>query len=249
MDEEILNEDVVVNEGVPETPEEATENLDELETDTSEGVEQNQDTTQDVVRTDEDIEREIEERVGREVEEKIEARLARDRAKRERETDEKFSKYRNLENILNAGLGTNNLDDVISKMSDFYKGQGVNIPVSENRQSFNERDTIVLAKADAQDIIKCGEKEMEYEANRIASIPRDKRTFRENVIFNDLCQELTSIRNIKELKDKGYDVKVLDNEKFKEFSKDINKPITEVYEMYTKLNGVTKQAPKSPRKC
>lgn len=155
MDEELDNE-LIVNDSVPETLE--SENLDEIETGASEEVEEVQDNTvQDTAKTDDDIEREIEERVSREVEEKIESRLVRDRVKREREVEEKLSKYKQLENVLMAGLGTNNLDDTISKTSEFYKEQGVNIPVFE-KQSLNERDTIVLAKADAQEIIKCREK-------------------------------------------------------------------------------------------
>lgn len=246
MDEDNEVNELIIND-VPETSEQ--ENLEEIETNASEGVEEGQENAKGAERTDEDIEREIEERANKKVEETIEARLVRDRAKRERETEEKFAKYQELENILKAGLGTNNLDETISKTSEFYKGQGVNIPTENKHQSLNERDAIVLAEADAQDIIKCGEKEMEYEANRIASIPREKRTFRENVMFNRLCEELTSMRNVRELQSKGYDTKVLESKEFREFSKDINKPIADVYEMYTKLNGISKTVPKSPRKC
>lgn len=243
MENEELDNELIVNDDVPETSESEEE---QIETNASEGVEEVQDTTQEV-ETEEDIQKRIEERANQIAEEKIEARLIRDRVKRERETNEKLSKYQELENILNAGLGTKNVDEAIVKASEFYKEQGINIPTKQKNVSLNERDTIVLAKADAQDIIKCGEKEMEYEANRIASIPREKRTFRENVIFNELCQELTSLKNIKELENKGYDVKVLNNGDFKEFSSHIiNKPITEVYDMYAKLHGEVKQPPKSP---
>lgn len=242
----ILNDeeenDLIVSDDVPETPSEEQV----VETDTSEEVDEVQEPTQEVDKPEVDIEKQIEERANQIAEDKIEARLIRDRVKRERETNEKFSKYQELENILKAGLGAKDLDDAITKTSEFYKGQGVNIPVTERKQSLNERDAVILARADAQDIIKCGEKEMEYEANRIANIPREQRSIRENVMFNELCKELTSRQNIKELKSKGYDVKVLESEDFKEFSKDINKPIAEVYEMYTKLNGLSKQAPKSP---
>lgn len=241
MENEELDNELIINDDVPET----SETEEEIETNASEGVDEVQDTT-NKVETEEDIQQRIEERAGQIAEEIIETRLIRDRVKRERETNEKLSKYQELENILNAGLGTKNVDEAITKASEYYKEQGINIPVVQKNPSLNERDAIILAKADAQDVIKCGEKEMEYEANRIASIPRDKRTIRENVMFNELCQELTSLKNIKELKSRGYDVKVLESREFKEFSKDINKPIVDVYEMYTKLNKSTKQTPKSP---
>jgi len=240
--EENLDNEIIVNDSVPET----LENDEQIETNASQEVDEVQDNTEEVEKPEENIEAQIEERANKIAEEKIEARLIRDRVKRERETNEKLSKYQQLEDILKTGLGAKDLDDAISKTSNFYKEQGINIPIQEKKLSLNERDTVVLAKADAQDIIKCGEKEMKYEANRIANIPRQNRTIRENIIFNELCQELTSINNIKELKNKGYDSTVLQSEDFKEFSKDINKPITEVYEMYTKLKGISKQTPKSP---
>ncbi len=244
MEDEELDNDLIINEDVPETSEEENE---QIETSTSEGVEEVQEPTEKVEEPIEvDIQAQIEERAKQIAEETIESRLIRDRVKREREVEEKLSKYHELENIMKVGLGAKDLDDVITKSSEYYKGQGMIMPVQQSKPSINERDAIILAKADAQDIIKCGEKEMEYEANRIAGIPQEKRTMREKVMFNELCKELVSRQNIKELKSKGYDVKVLESDDFKEFSKDINKPITQVYEMYAKLNGITKQAPKSP---
>lgn len=236
MENEELDNGLIVEDSVPETLEEN----EQIETDASKEVEEVQETTQEVEKTD--IDKQIEERANQIAEEKIEARLIRDRVKRERETNEKFSKYQELEGILKVGLGAKDLDDVIVKSSEFYKEQGINMPVIEHRQSLNERDAIVLAKADAQDIMKCGEKEMEYEANRIANIPKEKRTIRENTIFNELGRELT----IRQLKNKGYDTNVLNDEKFKEFSSHIvNKPITEIYDMYTRLNSKPVEKPAS----
>ena len=243
MEDEVLDNELNVNDSVPETLEE-NEQTEQMENVADSEV---QDIAQDAKEIEVDIEKQIEERANRIAEEKMEARVIRERIKKDREYDSELSKYRELESVLKAGLGTNSLDETINKASAFYKEQGVNIPVQERKASLNERDAIVLAKADAQDIIKCGDKEMEYEANRIASIPRDKRSLRENVMFNELCKELTSLNNIKELKSKGYDTKVLDNEDFKEFSSHIvDKPIADIYDMYTKLYNVPKRQPKSP---
>lgn len=243
MEDEVLDNELNVNDSVPETLEE-NEQTEQIENVADSEV---QDIAQDAKEIEVDIEKQIEERANRIAEEKMEARVIRERIKKDREYDSELSKYRELESVLKAGLGTNSLDETINKASAFYKEQGVNIPVQERKASLNERDAIVLAKADAQDIIKCGDKEMEYEANRIASIPRDKRSLRENVMFNELCKELTSLNNIKELKSKGYDTKVLDNEDFKEFSSHIvDKPIADIYDMYTKLYNVPKRQPKSP---
>lgn len=245
MEDEMLDNEFIVNDSVPETLEK--EEIEQVQNDIDNGVEHVQDVAQDANEAEVDIEKQIEERANRIAEEKIEARVIRERIKKDREHNAELSKYRDLENVLKAGLGTNSLDETINKASAFYKEQGVSIPVQERKASLNERDAVVLAKADAQDIIKCGEKEMEYEANRIANIPRDKRSLRENVMFNELCKELTTLNNIKELKSKGYDTKVLDNEDFKEFSSHIvDKSITDVYDMYTKIHNIPRQQPKSP---
>ena len=66
---------------VPETSEE-----EQIETNTSEEVEEVQEAVQETeTPSEEDIEKQIEERANKIAEEKIEARLIRDRVKRERE--------------------------------------------------------------------------------------------------------------------------------------------------------------------
>ena len=90
MENEELDNEIFVNDSVPET---LDEEIEQIETDASEEVEEVQETTQEVEQPERDIEKEIEERANQIAEEKIEARLIRDRVKRERETNEKFSKY------------------------------------------------------------------------------------------------------------------------------------------------------------
>ena len=159
---------------------------------------------------------------------------------------------RDLENIVNSGLGTDNLDDAISKTTEYYKEQGMSIPVFSQQSVLTERQERILAEAEANEIKECGLKEMEEEANRIASIPLEKRTAREKLVFKSLAEELISRKNISELKAKGYDEKILDSEDFNRFKSrfSVDEPIVDIYEMYQKLNGAPKkQEPKSPREC
>ena len=110
----------LVVQDVPETSEE------QIETDASEEVEEVQNTTQEVVTpSEEDIQRQIEERANKIAEEKIEARLIRDRIKRERDEAGQKAKYEQLENIMKHALGADNIDDVITKSKSFYKEQGI----------------------------------------------------------------------------------------------------------------------------
>lgn len=243
MEEELDNE-LVVNNDVPETSE---ENLEEVNISTSENEEQVQETTQEVeTPSQEDIEKMIEERANKKTEEQIEQRLIRDRINRERKQNKELAKYRQLENVIKAGLGVDNLDDAISKTSEFYKEQGVTIP--EFKDVYSERDEKILAKADAQDIIELGKSEMEAEANRIASIPEAKRTLREKTIFDTLCKELIGLKDMEELKSKGYKIDILQDKEFSDFRNqfNVNTPISKIYEMYNKVSGKTVEQPRSP---
>lgn len=240
--EEESNE-LVVND-VPET----SENEEQIETDASEGVENVQGATEEVTQPNtEEIERQIEERANKIAEEKIEARLIRDRVKRERDEATTKAKYQELETIMRSVLGADSIDDVITKSKEFYKEQGMQIP-EIIKSSLNERDEMVLAKADASDIIKLGKTEMEAEANRIASIPEKERSLRDKTIFNDVCRELIKMKDVDNLKAKGYDTKILEDKDFSSFRNqfNLNTEVSKIYEMYKKVNGSKPTQPKSP---
>ncbi len=239
------NNELVVTDDVPET----SENEEQIETNASEEVDNVQNTTEEVVNPSaEDIERQIEERANKIAEEKIEARLIRDRVKREREEAPTKAKYQELETIMKSALGAESIDDVITKSREFYREQGMQIPEIINKPSLNERDEIVLAKADAGDIIKLGKSEMEAEANRIAAIPEKNRSLRDKTIFNDVCQELIRMKDEDSLKAKGYDTKILNDKDFSSFRNqfNLNTEVSKIYEMYQKVNGTKPTQPKSP---
>ena len=246
MENEELDNELVVSDDVPETSE---QNLEEVNIDTSEDEEQVQETTEEVVApSQEDIEKMIEERANKRTQEQIEQRLIRDRINRERKQNQEMAKYRQLESIMKAGLGVETLDEAINKSSEFYKGQGVNIPIYKEESSLSERDEKILAEADAREIISFGKQEMETEANRIASIPENKRTLREKTVFNALCKELINLRDVDALKSKGYEIDLLNEKKFIEFRNqfNVNTPIETIVGMYKQVNNLNVEQPKSP---
>lgn len=245
-----MNEEneLIVEEDVPETSErdEQAQNINEDNNDTQEQAE---DTAQEVVQhSPEDIEKEITERANKLFEENVEHRLVRDRVKREKEFNKELSKYKQLESIIKTGLGVDNIDDAISKTSEFYKEQGINIPTYNENSSYSERDEKILAEADAREIISFGKQEMETEANRIASIPEDKRTYRDKILFNELCKELISLRDVENLKNKGYDTEILNAKEFTDFRQqfNINTPIEKIVDIYKQMNNLKVERPKSP---
>ena len=138
MENEELDNELVVNDDVPETSE---QNLEEVNIGTSEDEEQVQETTEEVVTpSQDDIDARIEARANELMEEKIKDRLARDRASQERKFSKELSKYKHLESVMKAGLGVETLDDAINKSSEFYKGQGVDIPIYKEESPYSERD-------------------------------------------------------------------------------------------------------------
>lgn len=194
-----------------------------------------------------DIDKLIEERANALFQEKVEARIIRDRIKREREEAPTKAKYEELASMMQSALGATDLDDVLRKSKDFYKGQGINVP-EYVKPSLNERDETILAKADANEIISLGKTEMEYEANRIANIPEAQRSFRDKTIFNEVCKELVKMKEEDSLKEKGYNLEILKDNDFNNFRKQFNvsTPLTNVYEMYQKLNGTKPTQPPTP---
>ena len=247
--EENENE-LIVDDDVSITSEnEEKENLEDVQVGASENNEQTQETTQEVEGpTQEDIEKQIEEKANKLFEEKVEQRLKRDRINREREQSKEISKLKQLQNVIMTGLGVENLDEAISKSSEFYKNQGINIPEYKQNLSYSERDEQILAYADAKEIIECGMQEMEKEANRIASIPSNKRTTREKTIFNELCKELVNIKDIEKLKSKGYDTEMLKDKNFIDFRQQftINTPVEKIVDIYKQVNNPKIEKPKSP---
>lgn len=222
--EDLENNELVVEDSVPETLE-TNEEVEQVQTDASESVEQVQEKK---VEPEKKYTQE-------EVDKLIDARFAREKTKHERQNE----KYKELQSIMQTALGANDLDDVIKKSKEFYKSSGIDIP--EYKSSLNARDEEILANAYADEIVSTGDyREMEYEANRISKIPSDKRSVRENVMFNKLCEALIENKNKSELKQKGVDINILDDQKFKEFRKKLNynTPITEAVDMFNKINGL-----------
>jgi hypothetical protein len=236
------NVEEVVEEVV--TPEETTtENLEEVDTNevASESVEEVQEEAEKA--SEDDINKQIEERANALFEEKVQKRLARDRASRERKFNKEISKYKHLESVINAGLGVDNVDDAIERASAFYKDQGINIP------EFKDEDTVKrekrLAKLEAEDIIELGREEMESEANRLAKIPIEKMSTYEKTVFDTICERLTEDNQTQALKEKGIDPSILKDENFRKFKNQFNisTPITDIYDMFQlKVKPIEKPA-------
>lgn len=230
MDDTNMNEEVVNNE------EELEVNLNDAE---------NNQVEETKTYSEADVE-EIKANLKKEYEDNsqkiFDRRWAREKEKLEKEN----APLLQMENVLKTQLGATSRDELINKLSDFYN---VEIPKSSNK--LTERQERVLAEDEAAQLQELGVDEMMNEANRIASIPSEQRSLRDKIVFDRLVADITEQKNKKELNEKGYDLAILEDEKFKEFKEKLNytTPITEAVDLYnlmTKGKTVETKQPEKP---
>lgn len=176
---------------------------------------------------------EIEKMVNGRVNDILPKKIEREKRKMEKQYSDKLAKYEETDSILKAGLGTKDISESNQRMREFYKEQGIDIPVY-SKPRYSEEDEKILGKAEASKIIDLGFEEMQEEANRLAVIGVDKMTPREKVMFNTLADELTHQKQVKELAELGVKEEILNNSEFKEFASQFTSktPIKTIYEMY-----------------
>lgn len=216
------------------------ENNEELVSNETENVEEQ--TTEEIVDTEsetepteENVEETKEEENIRtytddEVNEIARKRAARVEKKLRREYEKKYSK---LGNVLNAGLGTSNIEEATTKLEDFYKEKGVSIPDSYEPR-LSEDDIEVLANKDAEDIISSGYNDIVEEVDRLANIGVENMSYRERVMFNKLAETRKSMEDEKELASIGVFKEQIEDKDFQDFAEKLNPSMSlkEKYEMY-----------------
>lgn len=175
-----------------------------------------------------------EERINRLVNEKVDEilpkKLARKEAKMRKEYAEKYGK---LETVVNAGLGTNDIDEAVVKLSDFYSKRGIRIP---SEPKYSEKDLEVLAKAEAEEIISGGYDDIVDETNRLASIDPARMSDRDKKVYSILTEERKKQEEGKELAALGITEKDINSKDFREYEAMLNPSLSlkQKYELYQK---------------
>ena len=209
--------------------EETTENTEEQTAE--ENVEDNGEvsektTEEEVVETEEPQER----LYTKEEVDKIKVRTKRrieDKVRREYER-----KYGRAETVLKAGLQKDDFEEAVNELENYYTQEGVRIPEFK----YSQRDTEILAKAEADEIIDSGYDDIVEEVDRLASIGVDNMSDRDRIVFQKLAEERKRVEEEKELASLGLG-KDADTTEFKEFSKKLNPDLSmkDKYEMYLKF--------------
>ena len=158
-------------------------------------------------------------------------KIARKEAKIRKEYDKKYGE---LEEVLKAGTGKDNVTDMTDAFKKFYEGKGIKINTS--RDNYSQKDNEVLAKAEADDIIQSGYDEVVEEVDRLAQVGAAKMTAREKAVFKILAEHRQNIEKTKELSKLGVTEDVYNSKEFQSFASkfNANTPITDIYDIYSK---------------
>jgi hypothetical protein len=154
---------------------------------------------------------------------------ARERAKIEKQYKRQ---YGDLVDVLKAGTGKENVEEVTDTFRDFYQKKGIQIPQTPN---YSAADIEVLARAEADEIIRSGYEDVVEETDRLSEIGYENMTAREKAVFKTLAEHRQAAERGRELAKLGVTEEVYNSQAFRDFAGKFNPstPITEVYEIFS----------------
>jgi hypothetical protein len=192
-------------------------------------------TTEETVETvEEPVKMYTEDEFNARMNELLPKKLERAKAKMRREFEEEYASYKETEAVLNAGLGTSNIEEAKDSLIEFYKQKGLDIPEYQPETVYSDEEAGVLANYEAQKIIDAGFDEVIEEVNRLADKGVEGMTNKEKRLFTQLAEYRKLEESRVELAQIGVKAEALEDAGFKEFSKKLNPnmSVREQYEMY-----------------
>ena len=155
-------------------------------------------------------------------------RIARKEAKIRKEYDRK---YGDLTEVLKAGTGKQNVEELTDTFTQFYAKKGIQMP---QKPIYSDRDNEILAKAEADEIIRSGFEDVVEEVDRLTAIGADNMTAREKAVFKVLAEHRQSTERGRELGKLGVTEDVYNSKEFNDFASKFNRniPIKDVYDIY-----------------
>lgn len=171
-----------------------------------------------------------EEEFNKKLDEVIGKKLARNTAKIRKEYEKKYGE---LETVLKVGTGKDDLTEVTDTFKKFYESKGIQIP---QKPTYSDKDIEVLARAEADDIIKLGLDEVVDEVDRLADIGLGNMSAREKAVFKTLAEYRQNAEQSKALSKIGVTEDVYTSKEFKDFASKFNNntSIVDIYDIYTK---------------
>ena len=155
---------------------------------------------------------------------------ARERAKVEKEYKRK---YGDLEDVLKAGTGKENVGEITDTFRAHYEKRGIPMP---KKPDYSTEDIQVLANADAAEVIRGGFEEVVEEADRLKEKGVENMTAREKAVFVALTNHIRDTETSRELSSIGVTKDVYESKEFKDFAGNFKAgtPIKDIYDIYRK---------------
>ena len=122
---------------------------------------------------------------------------ARERAKIEKQYKKK---YGDLEEVLKAGTGKENVEDMADTFRQFYQKKGITVP---QKPTYTDADIEVLAQAEANEVIRGGYDEVVEEVDRLSDLGVANMTAREKAVFKTLAEHRQNAERGRELSQIG----------------------------------------------
>ena len=164
--------------------------------------------------------------------EEVDAIVGKRNARTEAKIRKEFQrKYGDLEEVLKAGTGKENVEELTDTFKQFYAKKGIQMPEKPN---YSTKDIEVLARAEAEDIIRSGYEEVVDEVDRLTQLGAANMTAREKAVFKALAEHRQSAERGMELSKLGVTEDVYNSKEFRDFAGKFNAniPITDVYDIY-----------------
>lgn len=204
--------------------------MNEKETLVIEEIAENTETTAEEIKVAEEVTPKTytEEEFNAKLDEVLGKKLARREAKIRKEYDRKYGE---LESVLKAGSGAENVEDMTTMFRKHYEDRGIKMP---SKPTYSDKDTEILARAEANEIINSGFDEVVEEVDRLAKIGVSNMSAREKVLFKTLAEHRQATERQNELSAIGVGEDVYNSQEFKEFASKFNSqtPIKDVYDIY-----------------
>lgn len=158
-------------------------------------------------------------------------KIARKEAKIRKEYDREYGE---LMGILESGTGKKGVREVTDTLGKFYESKGIKI---EKKPDYSDKDIEVLAKNEADDIIRGGYEEVVEEIDRMTDLGYENLTARDKAVFKALGAYRENAERGNELAKIGVTEDVYNSNEFKSFAAKFTKdtPITDIYDIYTKM--------------
>ena len=165
---------------------------------------------------------------------KLDEVLGKKIARREAKIRKEYErKYGDLEEVLKAGTGKNSVEEMTDTFTKFYESKGIKI---NKKPDYSDKDIEVLARAEAEDIIRMGYEDVVDEVDRLTELGTARMTAKEKAVFKVLAEHRQNAERSNELAKIGVTEDVYESKAFKEFQSKFNPntPITDIYDIYQK---------------